>query len=383
MSMQHVGRGEMRFRERAPHMPERTSERRLEGIEEDRMRWRGRGMSGQRSALSEGLGWFSIALGLAQVAAPRQVARLIGVREDDNVQNAMRACGLREIASGVGILSSSRPTGWLWARVGGDLMDMALLGREARNPDSNRERVGAAALAVAGVTALDVMASVQQSIDGGAAERGTPYRLRAGGDQRTRSHAEPRFADGSIRIKKAVTIRRTPEELYRYWRKLENLPSIMGHLESVQTRDSSTSHWKAKVPGPMAIEWDAEIIKDEPSSIIAWRSLPGADIQNAGSVRFKAAPAGRGTELVVDIYYRPPGGAAGKALAKLFGTVPEVELLNDLRSFKQLMELGERVHSDASIHHGMHPAQPSADAASLAAREDVASATTFRSGGVA
>ena len=133
----------------------------------------------------------------------------------------------------------------------------------------------------------------------------------------------------------------------------------------------------------MAIEWDAEIIKDEPSSIIAWRSLPGADIQNAGSVRFKAAPAGRGTELVVDIYYRPPGGAAGKALAKLFGTVPEVELLNDLRSFKQLMELGERVHSDASIHHGMHPAQPSADAASLAAREDVASATTFRSGGVA
>jgi uncharacterized membrane protein len=377
MSMQHVGRGEMTRRTRAEAMSGRSSQRRLEGSEAEAARWRKRSGAGGGTTLAEGLGWFSIALGLAQVAAPRQVARLIGVREDQNTQNALRACGVREITSGVGILSSSRPTGWMWARVGGDVMDLALLAREARDPEVNRQRVTAAALAVAGVTVLDVMAS--QGLTG-ESERWPQAQL----SERTRPHGEPQLADGSIRIKKAVTIRRTPEELYRYWRKLENLPTIMGHLESVEARDAGTSHWKAKVPGPLSIEWDAEIIKDEPHTIIAWRSLPGADVQNAGSVRFKQAPAGRGTELVVDIYYRPPGGAAGRALARLFGTVPEVELLNDLRSFKQLMELGERIHSDASIHRGMHPAQPSREAARLVSREpSPAQSTSIRSGGVA
>jgi uncharacterized membrane protein len=352
-----------------------TSKRRLENIEEERHSTHGRkkGMT-----LADGLGWFSVALGLMEVAAPRQVARMIGVPEDEDSQSALRACGIRELVNGVAILANDKPTSFMWARVGGDIVDLALLSRAARSPGANRERVTAAAVAVAGVTVLDVMASQSLGRDG---EQSGAWDSAL----RTLPHAESRLSDGSVRIKKAITIRRTPEEIYRYWRNLENLPNIMSHLASVQSRDSSTSHWEAKgAPGGITIEWDAEIIKDEPNSIIAWRSLPGADIQNAGSVRFKAAPGGRGTELVVDVYYRPPGGKAGKALVKLLGAVPEVQLLNDLRAFKQLMELGERAHSDASIHQGMHhPARPSRDATRLVTPENKSfERAAFRAGGV-
>jgi uncharacterized membrane protein len=316
---------------------------------------RGHTGEGGGGTLVNSLGWFSLALGLAELAAPREVARLIGVPDDESHQQTLRACGLREIATGAGILlNPSRPTGWVWARVAGDVMDLALLGGALRSPRSDRERVMRTAAAVAGVTLLDVAAS--QASDGGmAAPRGS---LRSG-VARALGTGERKLSDSAVHVKKAITIQRSHEEMYQYWRTLDNLPRIMSHLASVSVKDERLSHWKAKAPAGMTIEWDAEIVKDEPHSIIAWRSLPGADIQNAGSVRFKPAPAGKGTELLVEIYYRPPGGKLGKAVAKLLGEIPEVQLMNDLRAFKQVMELGERVHSDASVHRGPHPAQPS------------------------
>lgn len=138
-----------------------------------------------------------------------------------------------------------------------------------------------------------------------------------------------------------VTINRSPAELYAFWRNFENLPRIMKHLESVTVTDNNRSHWKAKAPAGATVEWDAEIVNEIPNEVIGWRSLPDAQIPNAGSVRFKPLDHGRGTELKVELEYMPPAGKLGAAVAKLLGEEPQVQIEDDLRRFKQLMEAGE------------------------------------------
>jgi uncharacterized membrane protein len=147
--------------------------------------------------------------------------------------------------------------------------------------------------------------------------------------------------------------------VYRYWRDLEHLPTFMAHLESVTMQDSGRSKWIAKGPMGIHIEWQAEIVADQPNENIAWRSCEGSDVPNQGSVRFLDAPGGRGTEVRVELRYDPPTGALGAAVAKLFGAEPGQEIAGDLRRFKQVIETGEVLHSDASIHKGPHPARPS------------------------
>jgi uncharacterized membrane protein len=134
---------------------------------------------------------------------------------------------------------------------------------------------------------------------------------------------------------------RMPGELYDYWRRLENLPRILQHLESVKELDHRRSHWVAKAPAGQTVEWDAEIINDVPGEVIAWRSLPGASVPNAGAVTFREAPAGRGTEIKVNLEYEPPLGRLGVAVARLFTEEPTVQVREDLRRFKALMETGE------------------------------------------
>src|SRR5690349_15542885 len=123
-------------------------------------------------------------------------------------------------------------------------------------------------------------------------------------------------------VKKAITINRSPEELYRFWHDFQNLPQFMSHLESVVVTSPQRSHWKAKAPVGTKVEWDAEITDDQPNKRIAWKSLKGADVDNAGSVSFVPAPGGRGTEVHVELSYDPPGGALGATVAKLFGEAP-------------------------------------------------------------
>ena len=145
-----------------------------------------------------------------------------------------------------------------------------------------------------------------------------------------------------IKVEKSVTINRPPEEVYRFWRQFENLPRFMEHLESVTTSgDDGRSHWVAKGPAGKSVTWDAEIINEQENALIAWRSLPGADVDNAGSVRFEAAPGGRGTEVRVVLEYDPPGGMLGAAVAKLFGEEPKQQVEDDLRRLKQVLEAGE------------------------------------------
>jgi uncharacterized membrane protein len=154
-----------------------------------------------------------------------------------------------------------------------------------------------------------------------------------------------------------VRINRPLEEVYTWWRDFENLPTFMRHLESVDVLDARRSHWKVKAPAGMTVEWEAEIVEDEPNRLIAWRSLPGADVENSGIVRFEAAPVGHGTQVTVSLRYEPPGGVVGRAFAKLFGEEPEQQVREDLRALRQVLETGEVTWSDA-LAAKVHPGQP-------------------------
>src|SRR4029078_9942032 len=142
-------------------------------------------------------------------------------------------------------------------------------------------------------------------------------------------------------VLESATINRSIEELYRFWRNLENLPQFMRHLDSVEKVTDTISHWKAKGPGGTTVEWNAEIYNEEPSKLIAWRSIEGSDVVSAGSVNFDNAGPGRGTRGTVNLQYSPPGGKIGARIARLFGRDAATEIREDLRRFKQLVEAGE------------------------------------------
>ena len=144
-----------------------------------------------------------------------------------------------------------------------------------------------------------------------------------------------------VRVEKSVTINAPPEQLYRFWRNFENLPRFMCNLESVTVRDNNRSHWVAVGPAGTRAEWEAEIINEVPNELIGWRSVEGSNVDNAGSVHFIPAPGGRGTEVKVVLRYDPPGGVFGAAMSKLFGEDPEMQVQEDLRRFKMLVETGE------------------------------------------
>jgi uncharacterized membrane protein len=170
------------------------------------------------------------------------------------------------------------------------------------------------------------------------------------------SVARPRSA-GPVRIRAAITINRSPADVYAFWRDLKNLPGFLRHVEEIDEFDGLTI-WRARGPGGIHLQWDAAIVADRPNERIAWRSLEGAGLDNHGSVSFLPGPRGRGTELHVDIGFDPPWGKLGAAVVKLLGDVPEQQLVADLRRLKQILETGETTASDASIHQGLHPARP-------------------------
>src|SRR5204863_9344977 len=137
-----------------------------------------------------------------------------------------------------------------------------------------------------------------------------------------------------------ITIQCTQQEPYQFWRNLENLAHVMRHLESVRVQ-GNRSHWVAKGPLGMCVEWDAEIYNENPNEMIAWRSLEGAAVDTTGSVHFRPAPGGRGTEVRVVLKYDPPAGKVGASVARLFGNSAAQQVQEDLRRFKQVMEAGE------------------------------------------
>jgi len=314
--------------------------------------------------IAAGVGWFGIALGVFELAAPRALARLIGLeapstrwrgarriiertgvttrlpegaarllpeRSGDPVHwMIIRGLGVREIASGVGILARPRPAAWLWSRVVGDMMDLALLGLALNSSRTDRVRLAGATAAVAGVTALDVYCS--QQLTEGARDR-------------------------NIRVRQSIIVDRTPSEVYQFWRNENNWPQFMENVESVHASGDGV-RWKVRVPGRREINWETRITNDVPDSLIGWQSTDGSDVDISGTVRFERAPGDRGTLVSLAVQFTPPGGAIGAAVARMFESIPTTALEMCLRKAKQVMETGEVARSDASIFPGMHPAQP-------------------------
>ncbi|WFE99131.1 SRPBCC family protein [Micromonospora sp. WMMD964] len=293
------------------------------------------------AALPSALGLLSLALGVGALVAPGPLARLTGVDDSPAARAVLPTVGLRELGSAAGLLSGRHPAGWAWSRVAGDVMDLTLLGRALADRDGERRRrVALTTLAVAGIAAVDLLSAV-----------------RIGRARRARARV--------IRMEIGVTVNRSPAEAYRFWRDVENLPRFMAHLESVRADDLRRSHWVARGPAGRHVEWDAEIIDDQPNKSITWRSLPGTGVPNAGRVRFVPAPGDRGTEVRVELRYAPPAGSLGRTVAKLFGEEPEQQVRDDLRRFKQVLETGEVVRSESSPNGisvrqqaAQRPAQP-------------------------
>jgi uncharacterized membrane protein len=142
-------------------------------------------------------------------------------------------------------------------------------------------------------------------------------------------------------VRESVRIERAVDELYRFWRRFENLPRFMSNLEQVVDRGDGRSHWVAKGPGGMQVEWDAEIVNDIQDKLISWRSLPGSEVVTAGSVQFRPVRGGRSTQISVRLQYEPPAGKMGSAVASLFGREPSQTIREDLRRLKQILEAGE------------------------------------------
>jgi uncharacterized membrane protein len=148
-------------------------------------------------------------------------------------------------------------------------------------------------------------------------------------------------SDEGIRVDKVITVRRPVSEVYSFWRRLENLPRFMRHVKSVRVHDHLHSHWVVKTVGGKELEWDAEIIEQRENEMVSWRSAPGADVDNAGSVWFKPVDGDTTTEVRVSLKYVPPAGQAGVLAAKIFNRDPESEIEEDLTRFKSLLETGE------------------------------------------
>jgi uncharacterized membrane protein len=282
------------------------------------------------TTLSRGLGWFSVALGLTEIAMPRTLARTIGVDEPGPATAwLIRAMGVRELVNGIGVLLQPRRPLPLWTRVLGDAIDLALLGTATTGKGNSVPRLAGAAAAVAGVTALDVMAARRSQRALEAASRPVLY---------------------------AITINKPPADVYAFYRKLSQLPLFMDYLESVVETDARHSHWVARLPIGGTITWNAEITEDRPGELIAWRSVEGSLIDTRGRVTFAKAPGRNMTEVRVEMQLGVLGTRPSPTVAKLFGR-PQIK--GDLRRFKQVLETGEVLFSDASAHRGKHAAQPS------------------------
>jgi uncharacterized membrane protein len=284
----------------------------------------GRGTALRRSArgtlrngtqrLDQALAAFSIGLGLVELLAPRRLGHLIGAGDHPAL---FRLCGLREIASGVALLSPKAARIGAMSRQAGDVMDLVLLGAAFASRDARPVRLALATTAVLGAAAVDAYAARRHSL------------------------TEPGATAEPVPVSVSIAIGSTPEKLYAFWRDVENLPRFMQHLQSVTRTGERTSHWAAKAPGGGVVEWDSEIIEERPNELIAWRTLPGSDVEHRGRVSFERLGEDRGSTVHVELVYDLPAGRIGAAIAKLAGEEPELQIRRDLRNLKQLLETGE------------------------------------------
>jgi uncharacterized membrane protein len=151
-------------------------------------------------------------------------------------------------------------------------------------------------------------------------------------------------------VHESIRLERPIAEVYSFWRRFENLPRFMTHLAKVTETDGGRSHWMARGPGGVLVEWDAEIINEIENKVIGWRSLPGGDVTVAGSVNFDTVRNGQSTQLTVRLQYAPPAGRVGAFVSMLAGREPSQTIREDLRRLKQILEAGEVARATAPAH---------------------------------
>jgi len=145
----------------------------------------------------------------------------------------------------------------------------------------------------------------------------------------------------NINIKYSFTVSKPRSVVYSFWRKLDNLPLFMNHLESVDVLDSERSHWVLKLPTGVAnVSWVAEIVMDVPGEFIGWSSLPGSVIDTAGKIRFRDTQDG-GTLIDLLITYQPPAGGIGASLAHVLNPVFKNMVDADVQNFRQYMDMAD------------------------------------------
>lgn len=275
---------------------------------------------GDRSAdakLVEGLGWFSLGLGTAQLVAPGTLNRMIGAPNDRHSRFVQRVVGIQELTAAAGILGFRRVPGWLWGRTAGDLLHLTMVGRTFDRVGARRGRLALTMASLAGTLAADAYASA-----------------------RTTSDPEEVRKELSTKATASVTVRTSIDEARARWREFEQ------RGEDVRL-------------GPI------EIIREEPDGSISWRTLDRAKAKAWGVLRFAEAPGDRGTELSLELEYEVPMGEVGAAVLKIAGDDPHQMAQDDLRRFKQLLETGEIARSDgapmghsARVQPKQRPAQP-------------------------
>jgi uncharacterized membrane protein len=272
------------------------------------------------ATLARGLGWFSIGLGVAELLAPRALTRTLGLRGHERL---IRAYGLREIGTGIGILAARDPSPWIWGRVGGDALDMATVAAGFAGPRPPTGNVALSLLALAGVGAVDLMCAEQL----GAGRRGAAGRGVAPGDPQ---------------VERSITIGKPAEELHRRWRDPETVRQVAAFFMSVTPAGEDRARWRVEGPLGRAYEGEVEITDDRPGEAVGWHSLAGADVPSEGAMRFRPAQGGRGTVATLRVRFDPPGGALGAAAMKLLGgLVPATTVDTLLHRFKSLVETGE------------------------------------------
>lgn len=202
------------------------------------------------------------------------------------------------------------------------------------------------ALAAYGLKMRSVGGAILGAVGGALVWRGATGRCPVYGSLGISSAREDHDSNVSVpygkgvRVEKAVTINAPPEQIYAFWRNFENLPRFMHNLEAVTVHDGMRSHWVAKGPAGSKVDWEAEIINEIPNELIGWRSIDGSKVDNAGSVHFTRV-GDRGTEVKVVLRYDPPAGVLGAAVSRILGEDPAMNVQEDLRRLKMLIETGE------------------------------------------
>lgn len=161
-----------------------------------------------------------------------------------------------------------------------------------------------------------------------------------------------RQARGLAIVGRTVTIDRPRDELYRFWRDFSNLPQFMENVRAVESLPDGRSRWTLAAPGGRTVEIVSEMVVDRENEVIAWRSVEESDIETHGSVTFRDAPSGRGTQVEAVIAYKPPAGDLGRLVAKLWQREPAIQSRRELKRLKMLMETGEIAASSPTAQPG-------------------------------